>query len=94
MKVTKKDLTGRIEGFPIEVVEKILEHMKEQGVGGIKELQEEGRCALGWSDTSEGYDFWREIFWNNNWDHFFERYPKEKKQSFIIKLFKRLFRNE
>lgn len=87
-KITNKDLIGKIEGYPIEVVEKVLEHMKEQRAGGIKELQEEGKCALCWSDTPEGWNFWREIFWNHNFDLFYDKYPK--KHSLLTTIFVRL----
>lgn len=92
MKVTKKDLIGQIKGFPIEVVEKILEHMKEQGTGDIKDLQCEGKCAFNWKKTPEGWNFWYEVLSFRNWKHFFNKYPKKTKKSFIIKLFKRLFK--
>ena len=93
MKVTKKDLKGQIEGFPTEVVEKILERMKEQDTGDIKDLQCEGsKYAFNWKKTPEGWNFWYEVLQYRNWKHFFNRYPKKPKQSFIIKLFKRLFK--
>lgn len=94
MKVTKKDLIGQIKGFPIEVVEKILERMEEQDTGDIKDLQCESEfaCAFNWNETPEGWNFWKEVLWYRNWKQFFNKYPKKTKQSFIIKLFKRLFK--
>lgn len=78
-KVTKKDLIGDLENFPIVIVEKMLEYQyKQTGRIDIKVFQDnraaskEGFC---WEDTIEGYYFWNAVI-KKRFDVFFKRYPE------------------
>lgn len=68
MKVTEKDLTGELEGFPIEVVEGMLQRQYEQtGRRDVSVFQEdraaggEYRGGFTWIRTPEGGDFWDKV---------------------------------
>lgn len=74
--VTEKDLIGDSvlaykitkKGFPIEVVEKILEK-------NIQEFQEYRYKGFYWENTEEGKDFWSAVIGERDFDVFFKRYP-------------------
>lgn len=82
-KVKQSDLKGAIANYPIEVVEKMIEHQVAQGNKPDVEAfykyasndAEEG--GFNWKDTVEGVHFWDEVIGNNNYNVFFERYPKD-----------------
>jgi hypothetical protein len=84
-KVTEKDLIDQLKGFPIEIVEKILEKQKEQiNTRNIKVFQENviaGDLIKGfrWSSTKEGYDFWDRVLSKRDFEFFFKTYPKNEK---------------
>lgn len=83
-KVTKKDLIKEIEGFPIEVVEKMLEEQQiQRGYADITTLQDCAYGAFRWCCTSEGYDFWRKVILDKDFNLFFEKYPKKLKYVYI-----------
>lgn len=80
--ITEKDLIGEIEGFPIEVVRKMVEEQIRQGNNAdVKVFQERckaSKCAGGfeWEDTEDGYEFWNNVIIYKEFDEFFEKYPK------------------
>lgn len=80
-KVKDSDLKGRIQDFPIEVVQKMVERQYEQiwkyDVSVFQADQYKGKFNGGftWSETVEGDDFWRRVISYNNFDLFFEKYP-------------------
>lgn len=83
-KVTEKDLIKGIEGFPIEVVEKMLEKQKEQkGKANIKILQDIICGAFQWDITSEGFNFWDSVILRKDFSLFFTKYPKKTKYVYI-----------
>lgn len=81
-KVEQSDLIGAISDFPIEVVEKMIERQVQQGnKPDVKAFHryasndaEEG--GFTWMYTIEGVQFWEEVIAFNNFDMFFEMYPK------------------
>jgi hypothetical protein len=79
-KVTKKDLIGDLENFPIEVVEKMLvEQFKQFGKNDITVFQynrNDGKKGFCWDNTADGHGFWSDVIHFENFDRFFERYPK------------------
>lgn len=89
--ITTKDLIGDLKYFPIEIVEKMLEHQFEQH--GKKDISvfQNYRCSdiqLGgfkWENTIEGYEFWHNIIWKRQFDVFFERYPKKMSKNVYIR---------
>lgn len=78
--ITEKDLIGRLEGFPIQVVEKMLERQVQQGnIEDITVFQ----CSISadkiqggftWDNTVEKHDFWLEVISNHNFELFFQKY--------------------
>ena len=82
-KVKKEDLIGEIKGFPIEVVQKMINYQVEQGnKADTKVFQvcvNAGYFKYGfiWCQTVEGMDFWEDVIYNKHFDLFFERYPKK-----------------
>lgn len=83
MKVTEDMIKGDITGFPVEVVQRMVECQVEQGSkAGVSVFADDRYCdnALGgfdWEDTSEHKTFWFEVIHNRNFDLFFERYHKQ-----------------
>lgn len=73
---------GDLEGFPAEVVEKMLERQFEQtGKRNISVFENERTSDLlekgfTWGESTEDFDFWNEVICDKNFDVFFERYPK------------------
>lgn len=73
---------GQLEGFPREIVERMLECQVEQGNPKDVAVFEVGRCTdqrckgFTWKNTSEGHDFWNKVIENKNFTTFFEKYPK------------------
>lgn len=83
-KVTEKDLIKDLKGFPIEIVEKMLERQDEQkGGANLAALQNRICGGFQWDITSEGYDFWENIILHKNFSLFFEKYPKKNKYVYI-----------
>ncbi len=78
------EIKGDIEGFPPEVVEKMLERQFEQtGKKDIKVFQKYKSCSetvggFYWSSSIEKHDFWSKIILAREFDVFFEKYPKEQ----------------
>lgn len=83
MKITKKDLIGAIENFPIEVVEKMIERQVEAGnAPNVKVFQNwirGGKVNGGfdWKNTREGHDFWDDVIIGEKFEIFFKKYPKD-----------------
>lgn len=83
-KVTEKDLIKDIKGFPIEVVQKMLEKQQSQrGYNDIHTLQTDVCGAFRWSDTSEGYAFWYKVIRDKDFNLFFTTYPKKPEYVYI-----------
>ena len=84
-KVTEKDLIKEIKGFPIEVVEKMLEKQQiQRGYINIFTLQDAVCGAFRWSDTSEGYAFWYKVIRDKDFNLFFTTYPKKPEYVYIF----------
>ena len=78
-KVTEKDLKGQIGNFPIEVVQKMIERCEDENESnGLEKLQKDKLDAFIWLNTPEGVDFWAQVICDENFDVFFEKYPKEE----------------
>ena len=79
---------GRIEGFPMEVIAKMLERQYEQtGKVDVKVFEkflpsskEDG--GFSWKYTPEGFDFWKEVLTFEDFSAFFRLYPREDKRQF------------
>lgn len=84
MKITEKDLIGKLEGFPIEVVEKMLERQFEQtGKKDVSIFQRwlsaaKASNGFDWDETKEESIFWTNIINYKKFNLFFEKYPKSE----------------
>ena len=76
---------GEIKDFPKEVVGKMLERQIEQGnppdVSKFEEYKKSAHDSYGfdWSMSKEGFHFWKSVIEKENFDVFFEKYPKIEK---------------
>jgi|GEM_PF-3427476 len=83
----KKGWKGDLQGFPDEIVEKMLENQEKQigkrDVGVFEKTRHAGGLSGGfdWWATTERDAFWRDVIFNRNFDAFFERYPKKNMES-------------
>jgi hypothetical protein len=74
--------TNDLEGFPKEIVQKIVERQVEQGnepdyTVFEKELTApKERRGFDWMYSKEDYDFWKEVIVKKYFNRFFEKYPK------------------
>jgi hypothetical protein len=81
-KVKQSDLIGDIKGFPIEVVQKMVERQVEQGnKADVTVFQKianapKWRGGFDFEDTIEKHVFWSDIM-DGNFDIFFEYYPNK-----------------
>lgn len=82
--VRAEDLIGEIAGFPIEIVQKMVEHQYAQcnrcRVEIFQDQVNKGHIGGGftWANTPEGHDFWSAIIDRRNFDVFFKIYPHQK----------------
>ena len=82
-KVEQSDLIGAIADFPIEVVEVMIERQVQQGnepdVTAFHRYVYKDAKGGGftWKNTIEGEMFCHEVIRNNNYNVFFEMYPKD-----------------
>lgn len=74
---------GQLEGFPTEVVEKMLYYQakqkNKQDIAVFEDYNLSSKDAGGfdWNNTSEKQDFWRSVINGKCFNLFFERYPKQ-----------------
>lgn len=82
--VTPEDLTGEIEDFPIEVVQKMVERQYEQiGVCNVRIFQTNNEASsygggFNWDTSIEGLEFWNDVIMRYDWELFFSRYPTKE----------------
>lgn len=73
---------GDLEGFPLEVIDKMIERQVEQGnkanVWVFERSAQTSRDDGGftWWDTVEDRYFWKDVIVNKNFDLFFKKFPK------------------
>ena len=74
---------GQLEGFPQEIVEKMLEYQEKQGNKRDVSVFEKNDCSgFFWEESVEKYNFWHEVIEKRNFDLFFERYPKAESKTY------------
>lgn len=72
---------GDIKGYPVAIVERMLERQVEQGNERNVRVFERDRWAgkesagFDWSKSKEGNDFWSPIITNQNFKGYFKEYP-------------------
>ena len=70
--LTEEDLVGGIRGFPLQIVEVMLD--KQRAVTNkidISEFQRNKASGFRWSETPEGVSFWWDVIGNRNFKKFF-----------------------
>ena len=81
--ISKKDMKGDIEGFPIGIVVRMMELQESQGnkpdIEVFQNNRLSGRKGFSWGGTYEGFVFWNRVINNKNFNFFFERYPEYEK---------------
>ncbi len=81
---------GRLEGFPKEIIARMLECQEKQGNPrniSVFERNKYNIVELGgfdWDKTIEKDIFWEEVIGNKNFNLFFEKYPKQDSQDFRV----------
>lgn len=89
-KVKQKDLKGNIKGFPIEVVQKMIERQAEQGtLPSIAVFQKKADAnfrenGFDWDKTIEGNSFWCITIHFHIFYRFFSKYPKKTKTKKVL----------
>lgn len=89
-KVEQSDLVGKIEGFPIEVVQKMVEEQIKQGNEcNIKAFQKscissDVEGGFNWNKTTDGHEFWYNVIYNQDFNVFFKKYPKKPNLVYIV----------
>lgn len=82
----------RLEGFPEEIVEKMLDHQVEQGnprnIAVFERNASSNRTHEGfdWEKTKENHNFWDKIIHGHDFTHFFNLYPKKEREIVGYKL--------
>lgn len=82
--VEQSDLIGKIEDFPIEVVQKMVDEQVRHGNEADVNVFQRWRSApvsyggFVWDNTIDGIDFWEEVISNENFDLFFSKYQKKQ----------------
>lgn len=86
-KVRQEDLIGELEGFPIQVVQRMVDlQIEQRGRSDVKAFQRYKIGGFNWSKTPEGLEFWLDIIVTREFYKFFERYTKEN-SGYVIKPF-------
>ena len=77
---------GELEGFPKEIIARMLDYQEEQGnkrnVTVFEKWIEASRFKEGfaWDETKEDREFWDDVIRFKNFNLFFEKYPKQDRQ--------------
>ena len=75
---------GELEGFPKEIISRMLDCQEEQGnPRDISVFEKRRDTAWGdkgflWESAKEGFSFWNKVIRYKNFDLFFEKYPKKQ----------------
>ena len=84
--VKQEDLIGQVKGFPIEIVQRMVDCQIEQGnipdVSVFQRNNAAGQLGNGfdWHMTKEGKSFWNAVIFKGNFDEFWKMYPKQNKK--------------
>lgn len=87
--VKQSDLIGEIKDFPIEIVQEMVQQqIKQNNIPDPASFQECAYCGLhfegfSWEDSSEGFEFWKEVIHKKNFDLYFKKYPKTMEETSI-----------
>lgn len=98
--ITVNDAIGDVLGFPIEVLQKMMYEQYNQGNPmDIKVFQNKKDATtynggFYWEETIDGYEFWKEVINNENFELFFSRYSKEKNDNVENKYIENMKENQ
>ena len=86
--IQKSDITGKIEGVPIEIITlALIEYVlvSKQIEKPMKILQNDGIVGLfSWENSKDRHDFWSDIWYRKRYDVFYKKYtPKKLKDRFL-----------
>lgn len=77
----ESDAILSLKGFPLEVIEKMIDRQVETGYDpNVRNFQKDQYCVTGgfdWSMSVEGGDFWNNVIHRKKFEIFFEKYPKK-----------------
>lgn len=88
--MTKEELQnyepkGQLEGFPKEIIARMLDYQEEQGnkrdISVFERWITSGNSGFDWRYTKENFDFWKQVISNKDFNLFFEKYPKKEDNS-------------
>ena len=77
---------GDLQGFPKEIISRMLDCQEEQGnprdISVFEKQRDEGKNKRGftWENTKEGNMFWSNVLTNKDFGIFFRKYPKQEYQ--------------
>lgn len=76
-KVKEEDLIGKLEGFPIEIVQRMVDYQANPDVSVFQKRLGASSISGGftWAMSPEGSDFWGDVIVNKQFNKFFEKYP-------------------
>lgn len=83
--IIQDDMIDDLEDFPVGVVVRMMEEQELQGnEPDVKVFQEDNTVdkkhgGFDWNKTEAGFDFWDNVFYCNDFDLFFEKYPNYKR---------------
>lgn len=83
--VEQSDLVGRLEYFPIEVVQKMVnEHVRQGNKADVVVFQKRVYATrvcggFDWDRSLIGLKFWMNVLLNEKFDTFFQKYQKNEK---------------
>lgn len=75
--------TGALTGFPLEIIDKMIEKQVEQGKAPDVKVFEKDKVngkelgGFDWPETEEGTSFWHSVIVLKQFDKFFQKYPSE-----------------
>lgn len=78
--VKREDICGKIDGYPIEIIQAAVDRGMEQGNDAnlvIRGLQHSEAGGFDWSETPEGSRFWSRIMCIQEFNIFFQKYPRK-----------------
>ncbi|MGL5732284.1 MAG: hypothetical protein ACRCX5_14340 [Bacteroidales bacterium] len=87
-KVKQEDITGQLKGFPIEVVQAMVDEQVRQGYKADVSVFQKCRTAgagsngISWNLTENGYSFWCDIIENLK----FDRLATKQQKTFQTKI--------
>lgn len=80
--ITKYDLIGKLEDFPLGVVVRMMEEQEKQGnTPDVTVFQKDATSSksmkgFDWADTEDKINFWESVIKYQQFDLFFEKYPE------------------